>query len=196
MSSQDYSAEALAYIHNNSSVSRTIRWVRYVDSQPDQWSTTVCDDNLCYSPGTSTMTVVIAPNAQGLLKLNIFPGNESGSGSYHLTAYDVNDSAEANSVESVSVTATDETGISNVAGAAVSIYPIPAKDVLFVTLDGSKHLTSLEIYNVVGQKVRTVSLLDGMKSVSVSVSDLKKGVYFMKVVSGNKEITTRTFSKD
>ncbi|MFI5136027.1 MAG: T9SS type A sorting domain-containing protein [Chitinophagales bacterium] len=196
MSAQDYSSDAIAYIHNNSAVSRTIKWVRYVDVQPDQWTTTVCDDNLCYSPSTSSMTVTIAGNAQGLLKLNVFPANEAGSGQNHFAANDVNDSANANALESVNVTASNQTGISTVSDAVISIYPIPAKDMLYVNLDGGRHITSMEIYNVVGQKVKTVPIQDGLKSVSVSVTDLKKGVYFLRVVSGEKEITTRTFSKD
>ncbi len=188
-------SDAAAYIQNNSSVERTIKWVRYADVEPEGWYTTVCDDNNCYAPGTSSMTVKIAANAQGLLKLNVFANDVVGTGSYHLNAYDISDSANANVKLTVDVV-TNPTGISDVNTEVVSIYPNPAKDVLYMNLDASKKINSIDIHNVVGQKIKTVNLQDGVKSVAIPVSDLKKGIYFVRIFSNGKEVATKTFSKD
>lgn len=188
-------SDAAAYIQNNSNYERTVRWVRYADSQPVGWYTTVCDDNECYSPGTSSMTVKIAANSSGLLKLNVFANDVVGSGVYHINVFDVADSAAANAVFNVDVV-TNPVGINNVSGVAVSIYPNPVKDVLYLNLDASKHITRIEIHNVVGQKVKSVALEDGLKSVAVPLSDLKKGMYFIRMFSSGREVATKTFSKD
>jgi hypothetical protein len=188
-------SDAAAYIQNNSSVQRTIKWVRYSDVEPVGWYTTVCDDNNCYSPGTSSMTVNIAANSNGLLKLNVFANDVVGTGSYHLNVYDISDSANANAVLSVDVV-TNPVGISNVKAEAVSIYPNPVKDVLYMNLDVSKKINSIDIHNVVGQKIKTITLEEGLKSVAISASDLKKGIYFIRIFSDSKEVATKTFSKD
>lgn len=185
-------------IYNNSGVDRLVKWIRYTDVEPAGWYTLVCDDITCY-----TQTVSVAPNAvliqageTGLLKLNVYPNDIPGTGSYRLLVYDVNDSANANATMIVDVVAEEETGISNVKDELISIQPIPVKDVMYMNLDADKHITSVEMFNVVGQKFKTVPLKDGIKSVAIPVSELKKGVYFLRVLSSGKELTTITFSKD
>jgi len=191
-------SDAASFIQNNSAGPVKIKWTRYADVEPVGWTTTVCDDLNCYAPsvGAAPTVVTIAAGQTGLLKLNLFPNEVVGTGHYHVIAYDIMDSANVNVTMTVEVTAQGNTGINDIGDAVISVYPNPAKDVLFVNLDATKHITSLEVYNVVGQKVKTVNLEDGLKSVSVPVSDMKKGVYFLRVVSGTKEIVTRTFSKD
>ena len=191
-------SDAASYVQNNSSGPIKIKWTRFADVEPMGWTSTVCDDLNCYAPsiGAAPSIVTIPAGEKGLLKLNLFPNEVVGTGHYHVVAYDIMDSANVNVTMSVDVTAQANTGINDIGDAVISVYPNPAKDLLFVNLDVTKHISSLEIYNVVGQKVKTVNLEDGLKSVSVPVSDIKKGVYFLRVVSGTKEIVTRTFSKD
>jgi hypothetical protein len=189
-------AEALSTVTNNTSGQKTIKWVRYVDSQPEGWDFSICDKNNCFSSALTSTTFVLAAGEGGFMKMDVWPYGVIGQGSYHIDIFDVSDSANSKITMFVNVTGQATTGISSLKDGSISIYPNPAKDVLFVNLDVAKHITSLEIYNVVGQKVKTVNLEDGLKSVSVPVSDMKKGVYFLRVVSGTKEIVTRTFSKD
>lgn len=191
----DYSAEADSWVQNNSGHAVTLRWVRVVESEPAEWATTVCDKNLCYSPETASQVFTLGVDSMSLMKLNVFPNNMDGEGKYQILVYDVSDSANTNAVMNVDAVA-EVTGISGIIGEVVSIYPNPAKGVLYMNLDGSKHITSVDIHNIVGQKVKTVNFEEGVKSVAIPVADLKKGIYFLRIFSNGKEIATKTFSKD
>lgn len=195
MDASEYTSDALAQIQNNSSVSRTIKWIRIEDEAPAPWYSSVCDILNCYDSTKNSNIVTIGANAQGLLSLNVYPTGIPGTGSYHLIAYDVNDSANVNATEVVTVVASP-TGISNISDDAFSIYPNPAKDVLYMHLDASKHITSVDIHNIVGAKLQTVPVQNGLKSIAIPVADLKKGIYFLRVLSGGQEVATMTFSKD
>jgi len=63
----------------------------------------------------------------------------------------------------------------------VKIYPNPVKDVLNINTD--KKVSSIEIFSLTGQLVRK---LDN-NSKQVNVSDLKKGVYLLRVKSEGKD---------
>lgn len=191
----DAYGDANATVYNNSTTARTFRWIRIVDA-PSSWTSTVCDKNNCYSNNTNTQDFVLNAGANGLLKLTVNPQMVSGEGEYQVLVFDLNDSAATNAVLNVHASAQNLTGISNPAIAGVSIYPIPAKDILNINFDGLKNVNAISIYNVVGQKLKTVNVYAGSKSVAVPVSELKKGVYFLRVYSNNKEALTKTFTKE
>jgi hypothetical protein len=194
--SADASAQqSISTAYNNTSISRTFRWVLIVDQEPTGWINQVCDKNLCYAPGVITKDFVLGSDSSGLLRLDLTPNNVSGEGYFRLYVYDINDSANYNATMTVHAVS-DPTGISVVSDQVISIYPIPAKEVLNLNLNGSKHITSVDINNIVGQKVKTMKLEEGLKTIAIPVSDLKKGVYFLRVFSNGNEVATKTFSKD
>lgn len=63
----------------------------------------------------------------------------------------------------------------------VKIYPNPVKDVLNINSD--KKLNSIQIFSMTGQLIRTID----KDARQVSVSDLKKGVYLLRVKSEGKD---------
>lgn len=63
----------------------------------------------------------------------------------------------------------------------VKVYPNPVKDVLNINTD--KKVNSIEIFSLTGQLIRK---LDN-NSKQVNVSDLKKGVYLLRVKSEGKD---------
>lgn len=194
----DEFSDAASFLQNNTAGAIKIKWIRITESEPVGWSTTVCDALNCYSPSTAKAPqyVTIPAGEQSLLKLNVFGNGVSGTGKYTIVAYDIDDSANVNVTMTVDVTALT-TGIGNPnVQEVISIYPNPVKDVLMANLDGSMRVSSIEIYNVVGQKMKTVMIQEGIKSVSIPVADMKKGVYFVRVLSGSKEVLTKTFSKE
>lgn len=195
MDASEYTTDALAQIQNNSNTARTIKWIRFEDAAPAPWYTSVCDNQNCYDSSKYYNTITIPANQQGLLSLNIYPFGIPGTGSYHFIVFDVNDSANANAIMTVDVMA-KPTGIGNVIDQVFSIYPNPVKDMLYMNLDVSKQITSIDIHNIVGEKLKSVRVQNGLKSVTIPVADLKKGIYFLRVLSGGKEVATMTFSKD
>ena len=61
----------------------------------------------------------------------------------------------------------------------LSIYPNPVKNIL--NINGADRIESLEIYNMVGQKIKTIQPTD-----NIEVSTLAKGTYILKIVNNNK----------
>jgi hypothetical protein len=99
------------------------------------------------------------------------------------TTYSVN-GTDANGCEnsamitqSVSAcTAISETGISN----NFFLYPNPTSGILYLQSDYA--VIDLELYNALGQLLRS-ELKTSIKK--VDLSDLNKGLYYIKIVSGN-----------
>lgn len=69
----------------------------------------------------------------------------------------------------------------NVADRTISVYPNPAKDV--VNIKTNKDVNSIQIFSLTGQLVKTID-----KNVrAINVSDLKKGVYLLRVKSATQD---------
>jgi hypothetical protein len=76
------------------------------------------------------------------------------------------------------------------------VYPNPVKDVLNVTLKKVSKSVTASVFNLAGQKLKTVNQTN-VGQVSLSVSDLIPGVYFIKVDGDSgKELGTEKFIKE
>lgn len=74
-----------------------------------------------------------------------------------------------------------------------TVYPNPAKDLLTVQFANLiTENTTLNVFNVVGQKVKVNSKLNS-NSFDVNTSTLENGVYFYQVVQNNKVVSTGKF---
>jgi hypothetical protein len=81
--------------------------------------------------------------------------------------------------------------VTNVTEAGIGMYPNPAAKVLNITnLDG---VSTINIYNAVGQLVKTVEV--SALNVGINVSDLANGAYIVKMNKGN-DVVTSTFLKN
>lgn len=69
------------------------------------------------------------------------------------------------------------------------VYPNPVTDAFAVSIDTKK----IEIYNVTGQLVKTFT--NTFSDESLSVSDLQKGVYLVRVMDNNNNQATKKFIK-
>ena len=67
----------------------------------------------------------------------------------------------------------------------LNIYPNPANSMIYV--DG-EDISVIEIYNSLGQKVSTV---DGSENKSVSVASFENGVYVVRVITNDGEVSTK-----
>ncbi len=75
--------------------------------------------------------------------------------------------------------ATEVTNAANTVGYSVSVYPNPAHEQLTITTNDNSNITSIEITNMIGQTICTHEYRS--QQVHVDISDLPKGVYFIKV---------------
>jgi hypothetical protein len=74
------------------------------------------------------------------------------------------------------------------------IYPNPVNDRLYIETQTLTQTLAVEVYDIFGrlQVTETTSLQDNL---SVDVSDLNSGVYFVKVKTENGEIAKRFIKK-
>lgn len=73
----------------------------------------------------------------------------------------------------------------------VSFYPNPAKDMITFRYQSGKTL-EIVVYNVLGSKVKT--FVHTGSETNINISDLQKGIYFIRFTDGNAVIT-RSFTK-
>ena len=65
---------------------------------------------------------------------------------------------------------------------AVTVYPNPAKDRLFVK---GENIQSVEVFNIVGQQVMTTT------ETTIELGELNAGIYFVRIVADGKAMTQR-----
>lgn len=70
------------------------------------------------------------------------------------------------------------------------IYPNPAKEILTIVLPANnENKSSLEIFNILGNKVLNRNINPTNGSISLDVSSLAPGVYIIKIISGSHNWT-------
>ena len=92
---------------------------------------------------------------------------------------------------SAAVTATTTTGIENWLMNSISLYPNPAKEYIDVRVD-ELHVTGMEVYDVYGKLISTVSVVDN--PTRINVSGLASGMYFVRVTT-EQGVATKSFVK-
>jgi hypothetical protein len=97
----------------------------------------------------------------------------------------------ANTIGVVStVTVSLCTGLGESTNLEVSIYPNPAKDLIYVTLPvGDYNKTTIELYDATGKLILTENMVS--KTTSVSLNNLSIGIYTIRVISNKVYTVTR-----
>ncbi len=90
-----------------------------------------------------------------------------------------------NSIDSSAFTATLGTNVVE-AGNGLRAYPNPVKDVLTIALPNNAQANCIEVYNTLGQLVKTVRNTE-----SISLGALQSGVYMVKVQNGGVTSTIK-----
>lgn len=82
------------------------------------------------------------------------------------------------------------TGIIELTNSLISIYPNPAQDVFYVNFNNTlTDNTTLELYDAIGKLVINKKANSGIET--VSLEGLTKGIYSLRIVSENKQLTAR-----
>jgi hypothetical protein len=87
---------------------------------------------------------------------------------------------------------TKNVGISNWLENSVSLYPNPAKEYVDIRVDGDVNVTAMEVYDVYGKLVNTVTVHNN--PTRINVSGLADGMYFVRVTTEAGAVT-KTFVK-
>lgn len=77
--------------------------------------------------------------------------------------------------------------------ADIKVYPNPASNTMFVSIDNEQEgNVSVDLFNLVGQKVKTVSFENEQGVYAVDLSDLQEGAYLYRVNKGKEGNPTAT----
>lgn len=165
---------------------------------PSAWALQICDPFACLEGSGKVgfkndfiMKNTIGENA-GIFRIDFSPNATSGIGTAKIlvksikTGYSDTISAEAK-VWAVSV---KENAVKQ--NKEFSFYPNPAKDELVLKYN-SKENFQVEIFNILGSKVKTFSLYGGQTT--VNIQDLESGIYFLRFKDDGKTIS-KTFTKN
>ena len=174
---QDQITEYLSITNNTGSV-LNLYW-KFVPAvgYPSDWSTQICDINLCYAPNTLASSP-ISPNEIGdgttvEFSFKVWKSggvlDENAYGILYL--YD-----DASFTNIVAQTSAPITSTSNIDLNDLVIYPNPTTE--FIQLKNDASIASISIFNIVGRVVKTFNHSSGMVH---DVTTLRSGMYLVRL---------------
>lgn len=96
------------------------------------------------------------------------------------------DPANESALGSIVVGEPGTASIDDVFASKVTVYPNPANS--FINISSAEAISGVEVYNVIGKRVLQVT---NVVNNSVDVSSLSKGMYILKIASGNSIATKK-----
>lgn len=160
----------------------TFAWKRVENSLPENWSYSLCDYGSCYvgfpsSGKMSTMSAAeIEAGEEAFMKFNLSP-KSLGKGEVKIYIYDYNNVSRGDTV-TIKINYADVLTVSTFQSANLNIYPNPTNGILNLdnlTLNNGK----ATVLSNIGSTVKSFDLING--SNQVDISDLAKGVYFLRI---------------
>jgi hypothetical protein len=185
----------------NSITPRTVTIADFNSSFPTYESMLVKFTNVKFVDGNSTNTFAVAAanynviDGINTLVFRNFPSGEgdiAGSvipdGQYNVTGLGLLYSSQP--VVSGRTTSDFEflTAMENTSTAAPVIFPVPAREML--TIRNISNIRHAEILDATGKVIRSVNV-SGDNEINIPVSDLKKGMYFLRLTTLNAKVTSK-----
>jgi hypothetical protein len=115
--------------------------------------------------------------------------NQETTFEFYVVAF--NDETESDPSEIYTVVVEDD-AIEEV-NVSFNVYPNPVNDKLYIETEAT--IESVTIYTVTGAMVGQQTTVNGQQTLSIDVTNLNSGVYFMKVVTENGEAVQRFIKK-
>ena len=143
---------------------------------------------------SSNNTLITAANSGTLTnKTLVFTGTVTAQTIYTLTLKLTNASGTSSASQTVSV-GTDCVGIfeNTLLAINLQVYPNPAHDQVSVTLPSNSDTYRIKVFNILGSLVYDEETVKNSKEkVTINLANRPKGVYFLKVESGNETATRK-----
>lgn len=158
----------------------------------DGWDFSFCDNFECYyNIGLGTKkTFKLKLGESGPLKGDFIFKDLKGNSQVKVVVESKSNTAVSDTFTMIA--ASWATGLNDIKKTAdVSFYPNPAKDVITIKQNSNKQ-TEVAIYNVLGSKVKTITV--GAGENALNISDLQKGMYFIRYTE-NGALVSKTFTK-
>lgn len=140
--------------------------------------------------------VVTAPNdtAGGAAPLSIYisPNNNVGTAIFKYTFTDLRTRVSSDIFvkwDLTYITSIPKNNLSN----KVSLGPNPAKNTTKISLDNPLTYNSqtVEVIDILGQRVKSINLSKGISSFELNVEDLKSGIYFVTILGDGFKVASK-----
>ncbi len=185
-------------VHNTTGSSVTVKVRKAIQSQASPNSVFYfCTDQLCYTPSTVVSgNVTVNSGGQFLLVTDFTPDNTTGTSIVRYSIF--NTANPSDSVYFFIEYHVSPTGIgthSTVKANIGSPMPNPAASVVNMNYNlGTSYgqgVAKMVIYNMLGEAVRTETLVDAEGTFRMDVSTLGNGVYFTALEVDGKQLSTK-----
>lgn len=123
---------------------------------------------------------------------NQFSPAAAGAGTF-LVTYHYTDPNSCSNFDNKTITVSNCTGIEEASALAASVYPNPVSDLLTVSLGSAAEHCTIEVYDATGKLV--LSSEGNGDTMSVNTSQLTKGLYLLKVRTGDSKQMSTKFIK-
>ncbi|MCB0402956.1 MAG: T9SS type A sorting domain-containing protein [Flavobacteriales bacterium] len=191
-----YLSETKFHVKNISGSMATYSAKVYEIENPKGSDLQVCFGSNCFtSSQTITGTVNLpAGNTDTTFKAApfTFAWGVGDSATWRVTIYNVSNPNDSSSA--IITWRENSTSIENLNSTDVSykVYPNPATDVLKINyaFNGKVINPVVEVFDVLGQQVATHQLVSQSGTLKLNVSNMKAGVYFYSIRSGNETLKT------
>jgi hypothetical protein len=173
------------YVTNTSSEPANLYWSRRITGAPVQWLNWVCDNNLCFDPSVNSCPAskpnLVLPGGIMELQLHLNPLNTEGASEYDINVLD--DQGNVLLIIDGSEIISTTTAVKDASDPKLTVFPNPTND--FFQVSETPGLRSIEIFNIVGSKVRSY---DATPQKQYYVGDLNEGIYLVRLVSSSQKV--------
>jgi hypothetical protein len=174
---QDFANHAT--ITNNTNQVLSLHWFRQVDYIPSGWESAICD-RVCYFTSVGSKSLTLQPNEA--LDFDVHTYTRMNPGDSAMITMKVIEIGTTDTLEAVyrflGASGTSQQEISD-----ISVYPNPTTD--YFQINREENIGEIHLYNIVGRKVK---IYDGRENNVFDVSDLRSGVYLVRIFGTNKRV--------
>ena len=172
-------------ICNTGTDSICLLWRIEEDMVPLGWSAYLCDNNLCYGPGTvlcpEDNPVCLAPGECGVMDLHLLPGAAPVCGKYRIIVWEKDNPSNELTINYQFNCATSTDDPNGYAG--LNVYPNPTTD--FFQVREGFDIEKLSIHNLLGKQVRDYDAQDGRL---YDVTNLTNGMYVVNLFDNRNQV--------
>jgi hypothetical protein len=186
--------EAEFYDHtpmtNNSTESLDLRWVRTIESMPDEWDNYFCTiPGNCGLPSTDSLNFTLEPGEVGDFQIHFAPNDIAGSA---LVVVNLINNATDEVLATITINVeTSPVSTNELEEAQVRVFPNPATN--FFQIQNGQKVDQITIYNILGKQVKFFENAENQ----FFIGDLAKGLYMIQMVDlDSKSTKTLTLKKN
>jgi endonuclease I len=144
--------------------------------------------NLKWGTESDSYTNTVSMSSSGNTYSGKIPVQLAGTTIYFLI--DATDNLSEQKEFSSTYSVIGSTGIIELTDNNLKIYPNPVKDYLNIELSNGEKIKTIELFNIVGEKVLEMSSINSSEFI-LSIGTFSKGIYFIKIDVGNSSSVKR-----